>query len=360
MLQPCKPIMSATATWNVAETEFPTNGTPRKKLGCASKYAMLAPPPRLWQPWEIRVLDSFLELRANEPRAGGGDADGREAMVGCGAALQYLKQALKYFGGSGRADLFPDLDQPTLVARVHLGQGRAQERDQQLFAAMQSPRAALPLGPLPDAVLDALNCTIAGNRGWLEFPRTEASRQRLLEIVATGETLQVTPAQRHQQSTGALGIPSHAWQSPALANQALRERFSRWTKPLLALKVRVAPAIEVDPTATDFVARTGTLAVLKTRTDDKHGWVAAGQMMAQLVLHAQALGLSWSLLERTLRKPDVRAELRTGLGHKGYAQVILQFGAARRETVALANETLPMNPIALGEPAEVTSQRLQM
>ena len=69
-----------------------------------------------------------------------------------------------------------------------------------------------------------------------------------------------------------------------------------------------------------------TLAVVKTKTDDKHGWLAAGQTLARAVLQAQALGLTWAFLN-PVRRREAREALRTGIGHKGFAQVILHFGA---------------------------------
>jgi hypothetical protein len=67
------------------------------------------------------------------------------------------------------------------------------------------------------------------------------------------------------------------------------------------------------------------LAVVKTKTDDKHGWLEAGQTMARTILQAQALGLSWGFYD-PVRRREAREALRLGVGHKGFAQVILQFG----------------------------------
>lgn len=79
--------------------------------------------------------------------------------------------------------------------------------------------------------------------------------------------------------------------------------------------------------------------MVKTKTDDKHGWVAAGQATARAVLQAQVLGLSWAFFDQ-VRRREAREALRTGIGHKGFAQVILRFGAlASGEMVRLATPT---------------------
>jgi len=43
------------------------------------------------------------------------------------------------------------------------------------------------------------------------------------------------------------------------------------------------------------------------------------------VLQAQALGLSWDFFN-PVRRREAREALRRGVGHKGFAQVILRFG----------------------------------
>ena len=48
--------------------------------------------------------------------------------------------------------------------------------------------------------------------------------------------------------------------------------------------------------------------------------------MARAVLHANALGLSWASVHQ-VRHREAREALRLGVGHKGFAQVILRFGS---------------------------------
>jgi hypothetical protein len=48
--------------------------------------------------------------------------------------------------------------------------------------------------------------------------------------------------------------------------------------------------------------------------------------MARTILQAQALGLSWGFFN-PMRRREAREALRMGVGHKGFAQVILRFGS---------------------------------
>src|ERR1019366_1916487 len=114
--------MSAISNWTVPDTEFPVNGTCRQKLGSAVKFAAMAWPNDRWQPWEFRTEDDFVELIARErPQTAKFDPEGRETTINCGAALQYLKLFLKHHRCLGRVELFPELDDPALMTRIHAG-----------------------------------------------------------------------------------------------------------------------------------------------------------------------------------------------------------------------------------------------
>jgi hypothetical protein len=124
------------------------------------------------------------------------------------------------------------------------------------------------------------------------------------------------------------------------ANELIRGRFARWTRPLLAFAVRRDDSVEVSvQPALESETRSAAMAVIKTKTDDKHGWLAAGQVLGRSILQAQALNLSWSFFNQAVRHREGREKLRTSLGHKGYAQTILRFGS-----VAPVNYDRPTAP----------------
>ena len=309
--------MNARSSRSLPEGEFPANGLPHERLAFAAKYAALAPTESNWQPWKFRVTDTHVELRAkNDPALETMDPDGRELMIACGSALQYLTVALKYFGCLGQVSLFPDLGESALVATVHLGFGRGPEA-RQLFEAMTASRVRLStLGgtPVSETMLAVLAQSAVGERGWLDFAQSEISRQHVMEIAMSEE----------QSSTNLERSHAHP------ANMVGGLLVSRWLRPFFAFGARnLDPEDswnEDDEPAGQKPASMATLAVVKTKTDDKHGWLAAGQTMARTVLQAQALGLAWAFFD-PVRRREAREALRVGVGHKGFAQVILCFGA---------------------------------
>jgi len=307
--------MSATILSRVIEEDFPASGSPRQKLQFAIRYAELAPTEGGWQPWYFRTADTHLELMAkNNPAREAVDPDGREPIIGCGSALLHLKLALRHFGCLGRVALFPNLSEPTLVARIHFGVCRERDpREKLLFEAMTGRRTNIStLGetPVSETMLAELSHAAAGERGWLDFIQSEASRQYVLKITVGGEQRLISFDHRRARPTR-LAVEGHTprWPRPLFAFGS--RNLDSWNVPLERAPQPPAPAT--------------TLAVIKTKTDEKYGWLEAGQTMARTVLQAQALGLSWAFFD-PVRRRDVREELRTGVGHKGFVQVILRFG----------------------------------
>lgn len=309
---------------------FPVSGPGRDKLGFAVRQAMFATTVRDWQPVEFQVQDQFVEISARNPQAAGVfDFEGREAMIQCGMALQQLKLTLKQHGCFGRMDLFPDLDQPELAARVYLGWGGARDDfEQQLFGALEAgteSSSRLPM-PISEAALAALCRATSGERVWLEFARSEGSRQRLVDLLyaanrARATEIQVQPAAPVRSAEGVWGLGR-------FAGGRLSERFSRWRKPTVAIRMHAPIPPSQEPfEAKEPVGREATFAVLKTKTDDKHGWCAAGQTLSRLLLQSRKLGLPCTPFVGVMRQPELRMKLRTAIGHKGFTQVLLCFAA---------------------------------
>ena len=239
--------MAATAHWTAA-ADFPGNGSPRDKLGFAVKVATIISTGQRVQPWQFHLADRFVELSADNPSAVHDlDSDEREAMIHCGTALQHLKLALKRHRCFGRVELFPNLDQPTLAARVHPGSnGARDDYERQLSEALEVGEKDSLRRELPDnmVALDVVSRALPGDRGWLEFARSENSRQRLLallnspgraqlkEIRLQNETLvrSIDGAWESTRATSTTFVPPGIGQR--LARPARSKNKSAFTKPI--------------------------------------------------------------------------------------------------------------------------------
>jgi hypothetical protein len=150
----------------------------------------------------------------------------------------------------------------------------------------------------------------AGERGWLEFMQSEMSRQRVMGITPAGDSLWIH-----------FDYPSARPTNPAPTRHAFGFLPSLFAFGVRDMDSRNEPVEMVSQSSFP----SATLAIVKTKTDDKHGWLAAGLTMARIVLQAQGLGLSWAFFNQ-VRRREARQALRVGVGHKGFAQAILCFG----------------------------------
>jgi len=306
-------VMSANTFWDGGETDFPTSGSVRQKLGHAVKCATMTAAMDEWQPWQFHPDDNHVELSADmDPESESVDPDGRELMIRCGEALFHLKLALRCFGCLGRVELFPKFDQAGLVARVHGGiSSDCGARDLVLFEAMTRGQGNLMSWnerPARESIVEIFKGAMAGEKAWLEFSQCESSRNRLVTFAEFGSK---SPMAGHEREV-----------------RALDSRVALWTKPLFTFIVRgnEAESITVEPVSRRAEQMTA-LAVIKTKTDDKHGWLAAGQAMARIRLQARASEISSQVFDQSFRSRYVREELRTSIGHKGFGQAIIGFGS---------------------------------
>jgi hypothetical protein len=184
-------FMSASSIASETARNFPASTSSRQKLVSALEYAALAPTEDGWQPWFFQLGDTYAELATKKnPAREAVDSERREFLLGCGAALQYLKLALKHFGCLGRVALFPDLGRPALAARIHLGlSGEASAHEKLLFQAMARSRENVPLtaeSPMTDMMIEAFGQAAAGERGWLDFVQSELSWQQVARTTLAG------------------------------------------------------------------------------------------------------------------------------------------------------------------------------
>lgn len=306
--------MSANSALHFSGADFLPGSSPRQKLGHAVKTATLAVPMEEWQPWQFSLGDDYVDIFAQLGRKTlADDSHEREVMTRCGTALLYLKLALKHYGWLGRAELFPDLAQPLMVARIRLGfSPPGGVVDAELYEAMTrggNSGAPVSAEPVTDAVQDLFEETMAGEKAWLEFAQSESTRARLVALAESGAG--ASPPGLHRQPP------------------AETLRVAHWARPLLTFVVRNGDAgkFRVE-TGAQRPQTMGALAVIKTKTDDKHGWLAAGQALARIKLQARAMEISAHVFDQAFQQRRVREELRTGIGHKGYPQGIIGIGRA--------------------------------
>src|SRR6056297_3363168 len=93
---------------------FPANGSEKDQLRFLLGYAIQAPSGHNSQPWLFRLRDDAVELYADRRRAlPVVDPQDRELTMSCGAALDHLAVAARYFGPAPVLEPLPTRATPT-------------------------------------------------------------------------------------------------------------------------------------------------------------------------------------------------------------------------------------------------------
>ncbi|MEW6306020.1 MAG: nitroreductase [Verrucomicrobiota bacterium] len=318
--------------WTINADDFPAMGSSTDKLHFLLQYAVLAPSSHNSQPWLFRVRGDEVELYADRTRAlRVADPEDRELIISCGAALCHLRIAMRHFGYLGQMELFPDLGDPDLLARVRLGAQTEHDAEQSLMfhaiAKRRTNRLPFARDPVPAALLLALEREAYEESGWLCYVRGEEARCEVADLVAEGDRtqwadkkfrLELSAWVHSNQSTSRDGIPGYAEGRGTLLSAA---------GPLVVRTFDLGEGRAARDR--DIAVHSPVLAVLGTNDDTPCGWLAAGQALARILLRARVEDVWASFLNQPIEVPELRSKLSHTIGHGGYPQILLRFGFGR-------------------------------
>jgi len=318
--------------WNDAVSFAPTGTeTTEELLTRGVAFGVLAPSSHNTQPWSFKVRWDGLEILLDRSRVlPVSDPAAREMIISCGAALQNIRVALRYWGFASKVELLPHASTPDVLARVKVGGRRLPSKlNDLLFAAIRerhTNRAPfLPL-PVPPRLIAALRSAAELEGAW--FYQTTDARQRpmVAALIAKGD--------RRQWIDGRFRREVTSWMRPNTG--AARDGLPGYVFGMSDLVSRFAPALlrrmPVGLTQArhdrELALDAPLLVVLGTSGDAPRHWLEAGQALQLVLLVAAAHGVSASFLNQPLQVPALRTRIRSKLGVSGYPQVILRMGYA--------------------------------
>lgn len=310
--------------WEVVETDFPARGSPEEQLRFLLNYAVLAPSRLNTHPWLFRIDGRTVELYADRSkRLPEVDANDRELTIGCGAALENLLIAMRFFGYAPnvRIDSYPA--QPDLLARISLDRGvEATAEERRLFRAIQQRRTNRH--PFKDrkiaaSLLKAFD-EIAQQQGTTFQVVSEELLPAVVNLIAIADRLLwEKPGYRQElaawinrdQGTSREGVSEHAPGGEDLAS---------------SLGPPVLRTLDQEYEGNIHHPGLPMLAVISTFADSWFDWLAAGQTLERILLHARASGVWPSFFNQPIEVASSRAELRELMGQKGFPQLMLRMG----------------------------------
>jgi hypothetical protein len=316
---------------------FPLNGTDGEKLAWGVTYAVKAPSSHNSQPWRFRVEGDTLELRADRTRAlPVVDQHNRELTASCGAALFFLRVALRHMGETASVEALPNPDDPDVLARVRLAEpAKPTHAERRLFWAIRvrhTNRRRYASRALPDELLSELRRAAAEEGARLVVLESSEERAHLAELVAT--------ADRRQAADPSLRRELASWIHPN--REHVRDGMPGSVLGVSNLVSMVEPFVVRTfdwgrgRAARDEELALGSpvLAILLTEGDEPRDWLAAGQALARVLLRATTDDVVGSFLNQPVEVDELRLEAATLVGG-GQPQLVLRLGYAKEVPTTL-------------------------
>jgi nitroreductase len=318
-------IFNGTHSQNAVPPDIP------QILHQAVEAARLAPSGHNMQPWRFRLYNDHIDLFADRTRALPIlDPDDHELILSCGVALFYLRLAIRQAGMGERVDVFPDASLPDLLARVWVtGPKNHNFESARLFANISERRTnRLSFYPrqLPEGLTEELS-TVAQQEGAHLYVIPESVRPPLLDLVAEGakeladspdfrREVSIWLAERSDEFQSEVGIPNF----PAEIERHLKYSGS------------LPSPLDAGNLLAGHETRLGTeaplLAVLGTHEDGEVAWLAAGQALGHVLLHAAAVGVMAAFLDSPIQVPRLRPYVTHLLGEQMHPHLLLALGYA--------------------------------
>jgi len=318
--------------WIAANT---TSGAmaPPDILQSAVESAVRAPSGHNLQPWRFRLGFNFIDLFADQSRALPIlDPEGRELIMSCGAALYYLRLALRHAGCELRVIPIPDPTNPDWLARIYAFCGsRATAEETRLFEAIalrHSSRTPFQIRPVaPELPLQLASA--AATEGVVLQPLRRLEEQTgLIALLNAGAHAQAASEPFRREMAG--------WLHSGAQGEGTGEGVTNFPIDIGNLMTYSgALGSEAADAGEHFAAHLSALAesasfigVLCTKRDSVGEWLEAGQALAHTLLLAAAQGIQAAFLNAPIQQEALRSELGKLVGGLLHPQCVLAFGYA--------------------------------
>jgi nitroreductase len=298
--------------------------------------AVKAPSIHNTQPWRFTASPEQVELHFDRERALPVlDPSGRQQVISCGIAIEFVVVALAARGLAADVDLLPDGDAPDHLATARVSGAHDTTADDRSLGEAIDRRHTVRAPFLPRAVpgdlVDALEVEAARFDTWCKpITRSEEEIATVFLISRAEEIEQGDPAYLAELESwlrtdpGAVdGVPVEA-----VPSGDPHARPSNWLIRDFVAGQRESreflPAGDPDALPPD-VERPAVL-LMGTTGDDRTAWLQAGRAPARVLLRATAAGVAASPLTQALDWPDTRTRLQRRLSLVGHPQFLLRMG----------------------------------
>jgi hypothetical protein len=323
--------------WSIDEADFSHSCTALEKLRFLVGYSVLAPSCRNAQPWIWKedgdALCLYSQPKCDLPVA---DPQGRQMIIGCGAALQHMIIAGRHFGYETTITRFPESDKPDFIARVELGTQIVPNSDNEiLFNAIQTRhtnRGLFESRAIPASVLESIQNEVCNTEVWIRFIEAQADREAMVSLIVEGDLEQWEDHDFRKEMVGWIrsdedlrldGMPTQAMGYNQVETRLLPVAMRQ---PLIARLINLGE-VQADR---DWLLAGGApvLAVLGTpdTNDSQRDWLGVGESLSRILLRTCAAGLSVSFFNSPAEISRLWPRIYRILGRLGFVHLIFRLG----------------------------------
>lgn len=293
--------------------------------------AIRAQSPHNTQAWRfVATEDSVSVLTDWDRNLTVSDPDGREMVIGCGAAVEHLLLLAADSGYAPHLEVTVDANdpRPRELARILFGSGDPYGAHDHLVAAIEdrhTNRTGYRPDPIDPRVLDVLEAMATGSGVGVHRIDDADERQRTTDLIMAADRDQMNDKAFRHELAAWMRRP-HATATDGMPTDLLGQH---------GIAADIAPlAVRTFDVGKGQAARDGELVagsphlwLLHTDTDSPERWLATGRSLARLTLGATHHGVAHAYMNQPCEVPHHRDALAaaTGVTHP---QLVIRMGYA--------------------------------
>lgn len=301
---------------------MPTTTLDSAVIHDAVTSACRAPSLHNSQPWQWVYRDGQLRLFLDSSRVMDADQSAREALIGCGAALDHLRTAMAAAGWQAVIERLPNPERPNHLATIN-------------FAPIDFVTARDRL--MADAILtrhtDRLPFTAPSNWRSISSTWVNDTGDTLVHVDAIPDSLvsTLTDAAQTAESLRLYDGAYHAeldwWVAPFEKSDGIPHSalISAAESDRVGIE-RVFPVIHGTERRTEISEDHAMIVLLSTEEDSRADALAAGEALSATLLNCTVAGLATCTVTHLTELPATRDVIRSLVNHDGVPQVLVRVG----------------------------------
>lgn len=315
--------------WEVAESDYPESASSEAKLRFCLRYAILAPSNHNAQPWMFTVNGDTVDLYADRSRSlRSTDPHDRQLIISCGCALHHLCVTIEHFGHEPEVSLFPDKEDPDLLAQIRIGkQVFPSDANEGLFDAITVRRTNRQLFKdieLPEGLETELREAVESHACSAHFSNEDRERAKIAGLISAGDKIQWSD-KRFRLELAAWTHPSASPSSDGIPNYAMN--LGDILSVAGPMVIRTFDLGDGQAAKDSDIARfSPSLVVIGSEYDNPRCWLATGEALSHLLLLARQHHVSASFLNQPVETSSLRPMLAKAIGREDLPQIVLRLG----------------------------------